>query len=88
MTVDPEKVMVSTGNDLCVVVVTTHMGAEYRFPDMSESQVREAMPQSGRIPSDQPALMMVNVSHAVLTMVFRIVQEVRIGEEVIWRCPA
>lgn len=82
--VNPDKVMVSAGNDLCVVSVTTHMGAEYRFPDMSEAQVREALPESGRIPRDQPALMMVNISHAVLTLMFSLVKEVRLGEEVVW----
>lgn len=86
--VDPEKVMVSTGNDLAVITVITKMGAEYKFPDMSEGEVRKAMPESGRIPANQPALMMMNVSHAVLTLMFSIVKEVRIGEEVVWACRA
>ncbi len=86
--VDPENVMLGSSNDFAVITVVTKMGAEYKFPDMSEGEVRKALPESGRVPSNQPAIMMVNVSGSVMSVLFQIVKEVRIGEEVVWACPA
>jgi hypothetical protein len=85
---DPEKVAVGGTNDLETVRVVTHLGAEYTFPDISASGVKAVMPESGRIPADSPSLMMLNVSGSVLVVPFRVVKEVRCGEEVLWVCPA
>jgi hypothetical protein len=70
------------------VVVTTKTGAIYRFPDMPRDELERVLPESGRINSSMPALMMVNASVSVLTIPFRIIKTIRVGEEVLWACPA
>lgn len=92
--VDPKGVAVSLGaNDLCTVHVTTHEGAEYVFPDMSFSQLRGVLPESGRIRENMPSLMAVNVSMAVLSLPFRVIKRIEVktrgsNGEVLWDCPA
>lgn len=76
------------GGRLVEVVVTTKEGARYTFPDMSEDDMRKVLPESGRVLSNMPSLMMVNVSVAVLTIPFRIIKTVEVGGEVLWVCPA
>ncbi len=76
------------GGRLVEVVVTTKEGARYAFPDMSEDDMRKVLPESGRVLSNMPSLMMVNVSVAVLTIPFRIIKTVEVGGEVLWVCPA
>lgn len=70
------------------VTVVTLQGAEYSYPDMDRKSVALALPPSGRIPESVTHLMLFNYSAAMLSVPFRIVREVRVGEEVLWKCPA
>lgn len=75
-------------SELGVVKVVTRQKSEYIFPDMPKQVVRSVIPESGRIPADQPALVMLNASQAVLTLPLRVVGEIYIDEELVWTCPA
>lgn len=91
-----DKVATSfVGGKLVKVVVTTKEGARYVFPDMSEDDMRKVLPESGRVLSNMPSLMMVNVSVAVLTIPFRIIKTIEVSTdepgwsgEILWACPA
>lgn len=61
--------------------ITTTMGAEYRFPDVSlEDPTVEKML---RRPSGHD-IVALNVSGAVLTIPLRIVATVHLGDELLW----
>jgi hypothetical protein len=85
---DPERVALSFGGTRGTVYVLTKEGAEYVFPDMSVDELKKVLPESGRVLESMPILMMMNASMAVLNLPFRIVKQVRAGEEVLWDCPA
>lgn len=70
------------------VTVVTKQGSEYCYPDMCRKSLEAALPPSGRIPESVTHLMLFNYSAAMLSVPFRIVREVRVGEEVLWKCPA
>lgn len=74
-------------DDLVTVEVTTKTGANYTFPDMSLSVLREVLPQSGRVPTSQPTLVLVNVSAALLSIPLAIVSTIAAGTgalELLW----
>jgi hypothetical protein len=72
----------------CEVHVRTKQDSLYVLPDMSLSELKKALPQSGRVPSSMPTLAMVNASAAVLSIPFRIIATIYTDEEVLWACPA
>ncbi len=84
---DPSKIAISEGADLVTVTVTTREGAIYSFPDMSRSSLKKVLPETGRKPTNQPALMLVNASTAVLSVPIRIVRRVSVGDDVLWESP-
>ena len=88
--VDPNGVAVSLGGDgkRGTVCVVTREGAEYTFPDMVVGELKLVLPETGRFKDTMPSLMMVNVSMSVLTIPFRVIKEIRVGDEVLWACPA
>mgnify|MGYP001613324750 CR=1 FL=1 len=87
LTADSPVVAFGDAPDLCSVRVVTLEGSEYLFADISEKAVKSVLPPSGRIPVSQPALMMINLSGAAMTIPLRVVRKVLIGEEVLWGCP-
>lgn len=76
--------LTTDGSLLETVTVVTEQGSVYHFPDMSRKSLVEVLPPSGRIPESVTHLMLFNYSSAMLSVPFRIVREVRIGEEVLW----
>lgn len=74
-----------TYSDLVDVRIRTKSGAEYVFPDMSLAVLKSVMPESGRTPESQPALMLFNASAALMSVPFSIIDEVFVvGEESLW----
>jgi hypothetical protein len=88
MPVDPAGVAVGMSGERDTVYVVTREEAEYVFPDMVIDELRKVLPETGRFQETMPSLMMVNVSTAVLSLPFRIIKEVRVGDEVLWASPA
>lgn len=86
--VDPGGVAIGLDGERDTVYVVTHEGAEYVFPDMVIDELRKVLPETGRFKETMPSLMMVNVSTAVLTLPFRVIKEIRVGDDVLWVCPA
>ncbi len=75
--------MASTAEtDLVEVVVTTHLGAKYVFPDMPRGTLENLIRLSGWDKTGK--IVLVNVSAAVLTMDARIVKSVVYDGEVKW----
>lgn len=74
--------------DLITVTVRTSLGAVYVFPDVSEEQLKLALPESGRVPGGYSQLMFMNTSLALLSVPWRVVEEVKTAraevEEVVW----
>lgn len=91
-TPDPSKIAISSAEstvNLGLVTITTTQGSAYTFADMDLDELRRVLPESGRVPQDQPTLTLMNVSIAVLSLPFRIVKSVRVGTtsdkmEVLW----
>lgn len=81
--VDPEGVALSLEGTSILRIVTS-MDAVYTFPDINAEEVKRVLPESGRIPANQPSLMLLNASLATLLVPFRIVKEVTIDEELVW----
>lgn len=75
-------------SSLVTVRVVTTLGAEYLFPDLTLSHLKELLPETGRLPSDQTSLVLINASAASLIVPMRIISEVSAGGEVLWRRPA
>lgn len=73
--------------DLVKVVVTTREGSVYVLPDMDKHALKSILPRDNRMPSDMPALAMCNVSFAVLTLPFRIVDHVAVDGDILWKNP-
>lgn len=75
--------------DLVDVHIRTKDGSEYIFPDMSLSVVQSVLPEDGRTPADQPALMLFNVSAALISIPFIIIDTVGVvGQETLWHSNA
>lgn len=77
--------------DLVIVYVDTKDGARYEFPSMGLSVLKNVLPESGRVPKDQPSLILMNFSFSILMVPFKIVDKVSIlGEkrEVLWESTA
>lgn len=70
------------------VTITTREGSSYKFPDVLRKYVLRALPETGRTPAESHALLLLNLSGAVLSLPLRIVATVAIEEEVLWVCPA
>ena len=76
---------------LVTIVVKTKLGARYEFPDMCRKSLVGVLPQSGRVPESVTYLMLYNYSGAMLSVPFRLVEEVFIEgaqsrEDVLWTC--
>ncbi len=96
MTTSPSPNVVSAlsvdTQHLITIVVKTKLGACYYFPDMSKKSVVEALPPSGRVPENITYLMLYNYSGAMLSVPFRLVQEVFVEgaqsrEDILWTSP-
>ncbi len=91
-TPDPDKIAIAPAEEtanLGLVSIVTTQGSAYVFADMDLSELRRVLPESGRIPEDQPTITLMNVSIAVLSLPFRIVKSVSAGTssdkmEVLW----
>jgi hypothetical protein len=66
------------------VTITEKSGSEYVFPDVDILALRRVLPENGRVPENAPCLMLVNISMAVLSIPFRNVTKVVVGEEELW----
>lgn len=69
-------------SELGDVTLETIEGAVYAFPNMNIKALRDKLPEPGARPPS--CLVMVNVSVAALTVPFRILKAVKVGEEVLW----
>jgi hypothetical protein len=74
--------MTTLGSDLVDVIVETHLGARYVFPDMPRTMLDNVIQLSGWERTGQ--FVLVNVSSAVLTMPARLVKSVAYDGEVKW----
>lgn len=72
---------------LVTVVVTTKLGAEHSFPDMDADAIDSAIPESGRSPSGQPSLHLMNVSCSILSILFAVIARVHVDGELRWEAP-
>jgi len=70
---------------LVVVVLKTHEGDVYTFPNMKEKEVLGLFSAVWRPASD--ALTVVNVSGAVLVIPTRVLKEVHVDGRCLWVCP-
>lgn len=91
---DPEKIAVSRREGALIsIVITTKMGERYEFPDVQLTSLKLALPESGRMPSNMPALMIVNASMAVLSVPMRIIKTITTVDpedgfpDELWRAP-
>ena len=89
---DPDSVAVScqsveSASRMAVVRVYTREGSVYTFPDMDAEAVKKVLPESGRLPTNSPSLSLVNVSVASLVIPFRVITEIYVNWERIWRAP-
>lgn len=80
MSNDPERVTVS---------VETLLGARYIFPDVDPKILKETVPESGRIPENQPSLQIISAYFAILSVPLIIVRRVWVNEgekdgKVVW----
>jgi len=73
--------------DLVIVYVDTKDGAKYEFPNMGLSVLKNVIPPSGRVPRDQPSLILMNFSTSVLMVPFNIIEKISVfgnKREVLW----
>lgn len=75
------------GAQLVEVEIVTRQGARYVFPDMNADNLSSVLPPTGRVPDSISYLMLYNYSGAVVSIPIRIVEQVRVGEEVLWKAP-
>lgn len=85
---NPKTVAISDNNPSASfgdVEVETKEGDKYKFPLMNITTLKQTLPETGRVPEDQPSLVMLNMSMASLVIPFRIISVIWAGEEgVIW----
>jgi len=88
----PESDLIVEGpSDLVVVFISTKGGAKYEFPDMSLAVLYNVLPETGRVPKDQPQLILMNYATAVLIVPFRIVDEISVfgtRRKILWQSSA
>lgn len=80
---------------LVSVHIQTHGGDEYVFPGMDIVELRQVLPESGRMPDGQPTLSLINANVSVIAIVFRVIKRIYIRwpdgvdtTETLWICPA
>lgn len=88
-TMSPDRVAVGFGEGtesdvFGTVVITTHEGHEYVFPSMNVTKLKSILPESGRVETTMPALVMVNTSVSALTVPMRIIRSVTVDTEELW----
>jgi hypothetical protein len=71
-------------DDLVVVTISTRSGALYHFPDMSLQVLKRVLPETGRTPDNQPTLMLMNISAALISVPFNIIQDVSHPGGLLW----
>jgi len=85
---DPDSVVLGFPGDASdvfgVVIVETHEGGTYAFPNMNITKLKQVLPDKGRRLERMPCLVMVNASVSSLSIPFRIIETIRVEDEVLW----
>lgn len=78
----------ASSGPLVSVRVQTLLGDEYQFPAMDKTAIESALPKGeNRLPENMPSLSLVNVSSAVLCILFSTIKTVTVGDELWWENP-
>jgi len=78
------------GIELVTVKVQTKLGDEYTFPSVDKIALNQILPQlsSGRVPTGNPSLCIINASFATLVIPYAIIRTVYVEGEEWWTAPS